>query len=506
MQLEVLLKEIKGFRCGNGFNAYDLEITGICRDSSKVEEGSLFVAIEGLRNDGHNFIPEAISRGARVLAVSERAIEEGRFDPQKISIPILVFDDTRWAAAWLYSAWYGHPEKKIKMVGVTGTNGKTSVSRLIYEILNAGDMPCGLIGTTGSRSHKCEIQTRPQDPNANMTTPDPEELYRILSDFVSCGCEYAVMEVTSHALTLSKVAPIEFSLSVFTNLSEDHLDFHGDMDSYFLAKAKLFEQSLRAVINYDDRYGRLLADKIKIPFSACSAEGREVDRAAEDIHFFGERGIEYKLTSRDLRLRVRSPLAGGFNVMNTMQAAVASYMLGADSSAIKDTLRHFSGIGGRLERIKLGSMDFSVFIDYAHTPDALENLLRAARSFAKSDDRIVLLFGCGGDREKQKRPLMGRIAVSMADHVVITSDNSRSEEPSEIIGDVLSGIGDCFGGTYTVIEDRREAIEYVIKNARRGDIILLAGKGHEEYEIDKEGKRPFSERAIVNEFVKKYYT
>ena len=192
--------------------------------------------------------------------------------------------------------------------------------------------------------------------------------------------------------------------------------------------------------------------------------------------------------------------------MNTMQAAVASYMLGADSSAIKDTLRHFSGIGGRLERIKLGAMDFSVFIDYAHTPDALENLLRTARSFAKSDDRIVLLFGCGGDREKQKRPLMGRIAVSMADHVVITSDNSRSEEPSEIIGDVLSGIGDCFGGTYTVIEDRREAIEYVIKNARRGDIILLAGKGHEEYEIDKEGKRPFSERAIVNEFVKKYYT
>ena len=441
------------------------------------------------------------------MAVSEKAIDDGRVDPCKLSIPILVFGDTRRAAAWLYSAWYGHPEKKMKIVGVTGTNGKTSVSRLIYEILNAADMPCGLIGTIGSKIKKGEIGTCPQDPNANMTTPDPEELYRILSRMEEEGCKYAVMEVTSHALSLSKVAPIEFALSVFTNLSEDHLDFHGDMNSYFIAKAKLFEQSRMAVINYDDYYGRILADKIKIPYSACSAEGREVDRAAEDLHFFGERGIEYKLTSRDLRLRIRSPLAGSFNVMNTMQAAVAAYILGASGSAIQDTLRHFSGIEGRLERLKLGErLDFSVFIDYAHTPDALENLFRAARSFAKCEDRIVLLFGCGGDREKQKRPLMGKIAVSMADHVVITSDNSRSEEPSEIIRDILSGIGDCFGGTYTVIEDRREAIEYVIKNARRGDVILLAGKGHEEYEIDRFGKRAFSERALVQEFVKKYHT
>ncbi len=506
MLLEKLLEEISFFRFGNLCTAENIEITGICSVSSRVEPGNLFIAIEGLHTDAHKFIPDALRRGAAALVVSESAIKDGRVRAEEYSLPILVFDDTRRAASHIYSAWHGYPQRRLKLIGVTGTNGKTSVSRLIYEILNTADMPCGLIGTTGSRSHKRAIDIRPRDPRANMTTPDPEELYAILSEMITDGCEYAVMEVTSHALSLSKVAPIVFELSVFTNLSEDHLDFHGDMDSYFLAKARLFDLSLRAVINYDDRYGRILADKIKIPISACSAEGREVDRAAEDVHILGERGIEYKLTSRDLRLRVRSPLSGSFNVMNTMHAAVAAYMLGADAASIKEALAHFGGIGGRLERLKIrSSLDFSVFIDYAHTPDALENLLRTARSFAKSENRIVLLFGCGGDREKQKRAMMGKIAVGMADHTVITSDNSRSEEPSEIIRDILSGVGGCFGGTYTVIESRRDAIEYVIKNARRGDIILLAGKGHEEYEIDSLGVHPFSERAIVKEFVEKYY-
>jgi UDP-N-acetylmuramoyl-L-alanyl-D-glutamate--2,6-diaminopimelate ligase len=506
MLLRNLLEKTKAFRTVGSFDADSIDITGICPESSRVKPGDIFFAIEGLHTDGHKFISDAVKRGAEAVAVTESAVNEGRVNVDRIDVPVIIFEDTRKAIASAYSAWYGEPQKKLKIIGVTGTNGKTSVSRLIYEILNSADKPCGLIGTTGSRSHKREINIRANDPNANMTTPDPEELYAILSEMVGDGCEYAVMEVTSHALALRKVEPITFEISVFTNLSEDHLDLHGDMESYFRAKASLFEKSRRAVINYDDYYGRLLADKIKIPISTCSSEGRLASFVAEDLHLLGERGIEYKLTSRDLRLRVRSPLVGGFNIMNTMQAAVTSHIMGADAASIKDTLAHFGGISGRLERVKLGSkLDFSVFIDYAHTPDALANLLRAARSFARHGERIVLLFGCGGDREKQKRPLMGKIAASMADYVVITSDNSRSEEPRAIIDDILSGIDKYCSGTYTVIDDRRAAIEYVIKNARRGDIILLAGKGHEEYEIDRMGKRAFSEKEIVIEFVGKYF-
>ena len=440
------------------------------------------------------------------MAASRIAVEEGRVNPEGHRTPFLICDDTRVAAAHLFAAWYDNPQKRMKMIGVTGTNGKTSVSRLIYEILNKADLPCGIVGTTGCRTNKRELGIRKRDENANMTTPDPEELYAILSEMVKDGCEYAVMEVTSHSLTFSRVAPIVFDTAIFTNLTEDHLDLHGDMNSYFSAKAKLFKQSRRAIINYDDRYGRLLADNIKIPTTLCSAEGRDADRSAEDIHLLGDRGIEYKLTSRDLRLRVRSPLSGSFNVMNTMQAAVATYMLGAPVADIKETLAHFGGIGGRLERLKLGAaVDFSVYIDYAHTPDALENLLRTARGFLREGQRLVLLFGCGGDRDRQKRPIMGKIATSMADHVIITSDNSRSEEPLDIIRDILSGIGGEYGASFTVIESRSNAIEYAVKNARRGDVIILAGKGHEEYEIDRDGKKPFSERNLVKKFVEKYY-
>jgi UDP-N-acetylmuramyl-tripeptide synthetase len=279
------------------------------------------------------------------------------------------------------------------------------------------------------------------------------------------------------------------------------------MESYFAANRSLFSKCRSAIINCDDRYGRRLAEDIRVPRRLCSAEGRETDSFAEDIHLRGERGLEYKLVSRDLRLRVRSPLAGGFNVMNTMQAALVAHELGASATDVKDALVHFGGISGRLERLKpTPGCEFSVFIDYAHTPDALENLLRTARGFSGEGQRIVLLFGCGGDRDRAKRPLMGRIAASMADYVIITSDNSRSEKPGEIIFEIISGIECESRATYTVIENRRDAIEHAIRGARRGDIILLAGKGHEEYEIDATGKKPFSERALVDEFSRRYYS
>jgi UDP-N-acetylmuramyl-tripeptide synthetase len=505
MLLTELLKKLRNRQDVTARFTEDVLITGICPDASRVKPGNLFIAIEGLRADGHGFIDEAKARGAAALAVSRGAVDDGRVNIDDLGLPILISCDTRELMAYLFAAWYDNPQDEMKIVGVTGTNGKTSVTTLIKEILSRAFIPSGLIGTAGCYSKDEKIDVRSANENANMTTPDPEELYRILRIMADGGVRVVLMETTSHALALKKVEPINFEIAVFTNLTEDHLDLHKNMENYFAAKARLFEKCRLAVINYDDRYGRILAENIDIPHIFCSAEGRETDCAAEDVRVSGG-GIEYKLTSRDLRLRVRSPLCGKFNVMNTMQAAVISRALGATATTIKDTLAHFSGVVGRLERVKLAErVDFSVYIDYAHTPDALENLLCAARTFAKSGQRIVLLFGCGGDRDRQKRPVMGKIAVDMADFVIITGDNSRSEKTLDIIKDILSGIVGREGAPFTVIERRRDAIEYAIKNARRGDVILLAGKGHEEYEIDEDGKHPFSERMLVKEFAEKYY-
>ena len=506
MRLKALLKALKNGLRGNIDALDDTEITGICPDSSRVERGNLFVAIKGLRNDGHAHVSEAIEKGAAAILVERQAVESDRIDLREIKIPIVVCDNTRRIMSYLFSAWHGEPQLNLKMIGVTGTNGKTSVSRLIYEILSRSGRKCALVGTVGCKTHKRVINVKNPDPNANMTTPDPEQLFAILREAVDDGCEYAVMEVTSHALHFDKVAPITFDVGVFTNLTEDHLDLHGDMDSYFAAKAKLFSRCRYAVINCDDRYGRLLAEKINISALLCTMEGRETGCSADEIRLLGESGIEYKLSCRDLRLRVRSPLPGRFNVMNTMQAALAVRLLGLSVGEIKDGLAHFSGIEGRLEKLRFDeNLDFTVYLDYAHTPDALENLLRTARGFTSEGQRIVLLFGCGGDRDPYKRGQMGKIATEMADMVIITSDNSRSESTSRIIDGILLGISDTCGAPYTVIEDRRAAIEYAIKNARRGDVILLAGKGHEEYEITREGRKRFSEREIAAEFVNKYY-
>ena len=477
---------------------YDPEVTSICPDSTRVSVGGLYVAVEGLRKDGHGYLHDAVSRGAAAAVISKDAVKDGRVSPQSEEIPLICVDDTRVAVARLFAAWYGNPQRQMRIVGVTGTNGKTTVSTLIYEILTRFGIRTGLIGTVGCKIGQNEIV------KTNMTTPDPEELYRILDEMRRSGAETVVMEVSSHALALHKVEPILFDVSVFTNLTEDHLDFHGDMESYFCAKAKLMTQSRRAVINLDDRYMRTLKKCGETAIYTCSAEGREAMILAEDIHERGTLGIEYKITSHSLRLRVRSPMAGRFNVMNTMQAAVVADLLGVPAREIRASLSRLTGAAGRLEKLKTAQKtDFSVYIDYAHTPDALENLLRTVRGFLGSGERLVLLFGCGGDRDRLKRPMMGRIATSMADHVIITSDNNRSESPSEIIADILQGVSQ--DACYTVIEDRREAIEYAIKSARMGDVILLAGKGHEAYEIDRDGKRPFDEKSIVEKAMEKYY-
>ncbi len=474
----------------------DIEVTDICTDSRKVKKGSLFIALEGSKADGHLYLKDAEKASAAALIVNEKAVKDGRVKASDFFIPIFSVNDTRLAAAWLYSAWCGHPQRSLTMIGVTGTNGKTSIARLIREILAGSGRPCGVIGTVGCYSPKGKIDLPSPEPDANMTTPDPGELYPALAQMKADGAAFVVMEVSSHALALEKVEPITFDIAIFTNLTEDHLDFHGDMEHYYLAKEKLFSQCKTALINIDDRYGKRLYEKHFCHSHACSAEGKGAAFVAEDIRLKGERGIEYKISSPGLRMRVRSPLVGSFQVMNTLEASACAKLLGVKIDEIRAALLSFYGVSGRLERVKLPhGQDYQVYIDYAHTPDALENTLRTARGFLSFGQRLWVVFGCGGDRDRQKRPIMGNIAASLADVVIITSDNSRGETPSEIIKDIISGIGD--GGAYTVIENRQDAIEYAVARVGRGDMLLLCGKGHEEYEIGAEGKKPFSEKAIV---------
>ncbi len=498
-------------RAQGAYPLANLEIYEIFTDSRKVVKNGLYIAIDGLHTDSHRFIPDAEAHGASAAVVLKNAFDGGKIDTESINIPLICVDDCRIAMAYLYSAWYSRPERRLNFVGVTGTNGKTTVSRMIYEIMSRSGLKCGLVGTAGNLvSHFSggevkneELDIRAESETANMTTPDPKELYAILDKMRSLGVRYVIMEVTSHALALGKVAPIEFEVGVFTNLTEDHLDLHGSMEEYYKVKRTLFDKCKRSVINMDDRYGRRLSEEMAGERYTVSAEGRHADINACDIRCHGECGMEYRLASGRLRLRIKTKIPGIMTVMNTLEAAAVCHLIGLSPREIKDSIAMIDGVRGRLERLRLSNRaGFSVYIDYAHSPDALENLLRTVKMFAKRGQRIVLLFGCGGDREKPKRAMMGRIAAEMSDFFIITSDNPRSENPEDIISDIISGVGDSC--SFTVIEDREMAIEYAIKNARSGDIILLAGKGHEEYRIDRDGRHDFSEREIVNKCVARY--
>ena len=471
----------------------DPPVFGIKTDSEKVEAGDLFLCIRGLTVDGHKYIKDAIARGAVAVAV------DGQFEiGGDTTIPIIPVGDTRHAAAMLYDAWYGHPSQKLKIVAVTGTNGKTTVTHMLRAIFEAAMYKCGLIGTVSCYSAGRKLDIRSDNPLANMTTPDPEELYRMLAIMADDGVEYVFMEATSHALALRKLDAVLFEAAIFTNLTPEHLDFHGDMETYFSAKTKLFSMCKRAIINVDDAYGDRLAQTAPCSVYTCGFRGNTDFRAEQEVDL-GVDGSSFVLNSRNLRFSLRVTLPGRFNVLNALEAASCASLFGVSPSVIQAAIGSLCGVNGRMERVRIGALsDFSVFIDYAHTPDALTNLLTVAAGLKKQGQRVVLVFGCGGDRDKTKRPVMGRIASELSDFCVITSDNSRSENPRDIINDIVKDMRkDC----YTIVEDRAQAIEYVIQEARRGDIILLAGKGHEEYEIDRSGKHPFCEREIVRQAV-----
>ena len=487
MKLE-LLCEAANIRCPE--SAKSAEVSAVCTDSRAATENSLFVCIKGLHHDSHAHVSEAVARGARWAVVQKGC---AFCAPQ--GIPVLVAEDTRRACALLYNAFCGFPTRKMKFIGVTGTNGKTSVTHLLRSILETSFCKCGVIGTVGCFSDGRALEYRMANKLANMTTPDPAELYPVLAQMADDGVEYVLMEATSHALALGKLEPIEFDAAIFTNLTPDHLDFHGTMEAYASAKTELFRKSRLSVINLDSPYAAEMIRAATGRVVTCSQTYRKADYLAEGIADHGQDGVSYRLVGPYSRLSVQCAIPGAFSVANSMQAAVCAKELGFGAAAIKDALASVGGVKGRMERLKLGpTADFSVIIDYAHTPDALEKLLKTAREINR-EGRTVLVFGCGGDRDRSKRPVMGAIAEKYADRVIVTSDNSRSEDPEAIIREILGGMAKKESAT--VIPNRKEAIETAVLSALPGDLILLAGKGHEEYEITNEGRKPFHEREIV---------
>ncbi len=461
----------------------DIDIDSVSSDSAKVEKGYMYVCIKGMHLDGHDFISEAVKNGACVIAAQTSSLSEfgGAIETEllRANIPLISIPDTRAALPYIFSNLYGNPQNRLKLALITGTNGKTTVSYMLSEIFSSAGYKTGIIGTL----------------SGSMTTPDPDVLYRTLYDYAESGLEYVIMEASSHALALGKLAPLAPDIGIITNITPEHLDFHRDMQSYKAAKAKLFKMCKTGFFNMDDPLCLEIsggADCLKRFFSL---ESDSADFIAKNAQLLGCGGSVFDFFSHSDLFRVRLQIPGSFNISNALAAASAAFDAGVSPDIIKSSLSGFSGVKGRLERIALPLDDVSVYIDFAHTPDALLNLLKTVRGFMQSSNRLVLLFGCGGDRDRSKRPVMGKIAVENADFTIITSDNCRTESPSEIISEILSGVDKAC--SFTVIENRRAAIRYAIMNSLPGDVIVLAGKGHEEYEIVGTKKSPFSEREIA---------
>ncbi len=486
----MLIGELFG-RAGISYPKYaeNIEIRNIVTDSRQVTDGSLFICIKGLKRDGHEYIKEALEKGAAVI-VAERVRDECVGG----AAAFIMLENTRKVAALLYNAYYGNPTEKLKIIGITGTNGKTTVSTLLYEIFKAAGIAAGLIGTVCRLTADGEaLSPKNERDGVNMTTPDPDELYCYLAQMAERGAKYVIMEVSSHALALNKIDAIKFDLGAFTNLTRDHLDFHKTMEEYYRAKSRLFGLCRRGLINTDGEYGKRLALECPCPHYTCSVT--EGDFCALEAENRGLDGISYTHKSEYGELPIETPLWGDIALENTLMAVSIARMYGIDGDIIQRTISEARGARGRMERVDVGDNKPTVIIDYAHTPDALERLLRTAREINRDSGRLILLFGCGGERDAGKRKLMGAIASKYADLTVITSDNSRGEDPTAIIGEIVKGIDK--EKPYITVPDRREAIGCAVSEAREGDILLLAGKGHEKYEITAEGESPFDETEIV---------
>lgn len=467
-----------------------IEIQDVCCNGEQVREGSLFVCIRGTRYDSHLLLQKVAASGAAAAL-----IEDGAEYTAPENFPVFSVANTRRALAFACDRFCGHPSQNMHLIAVTGTNGKTSTAAMIYRILSAAGKSVATIGTVACKSEqKCYDRDPATEARTTMTTPDPDILYPMLKSMRDDGVEYVVMEASSHALALDKLSPLHFDVGIFTNLSPEHLDFHGTMENYLCAKARLFSQCDCGILNFDSDFAEKIAETAPCRILRCGAVYHE-EYNAEEIRNFGAQGSSYVLSAPGLRVPVSIPIPGSFSVYNSLLALTCAMKLGISPSCAAEALSCMEGIPGRLERLPLAGAPFSVFIDYAHTEAALRNLLTTVSHFRRGGERIVLLFGCGGDRDKSKRAPIGRVAEEYADRIILTSDNSRTEEPTKIIHDILLGMKNRT--KRSVIVNRQRAIEHAITEAKEGDIILLVGKGHETYELVGEERRPFDEKEIV---------
>ena len=470
MVLDAIIKEL-----GITGDFENKEVTFITDNSAKVCEGCIFICIEGRRFDGHTKAAEALEKGAAAVVVQKDL---------GLKNQILV-ENTRSAYAKICAAFYGHPERKLKIIGVTGTNGKTTSCFIIKSVLDKLGHKTGLIGTVKNIVGDKEYP-------AVLTTPDCYELFGLFNEMAECGCEYCVMEVSSQALDQRRVDGVHFDAAIFTNLTRDHLDYHGTFENYKAAKRMLFENSDIAILNIDDEAAWEMVEGTNCRAVTCSVENNNCDYSAKNIRIAAS-GVKYELVSNANIGRVKFRVPGKFSVYNSMGAAVCLVEMGMDFREVLDALAECMGIPGRMEIVPTET-PYTVIIDYAHTPDGLENVLNCVREI--TEGRVIIVFGCGGDRDKTKRPIMGEIAVKMADVAVVTSDNPRSEDPESIIEDITAGISR--GNAKVIVDsDRTNAIEKALEAAKEGDIVVLAGKGQETYQILASGKIHFDEREVV---------
>ncbi|MGI6705315.1 MAG: UDP-N-acetylmuramoyl-L-alanyl-D-glutamate--2,6-diaminopimelate ligase [Clostridia bacterium] len=479
MELTKLIKNLNQYAIVGDL---DPVIHDLYYDSRKVVPNSLFFCIKGANTDGHRFAYDAINRGA-VALVTERKLDV----PDHITQ--IIVNDSKDAMAVISSDFFGNPADKLTLIGVTGTNGKTTVTYLIKAIAEQHGKKVGVIGTIMNLIGDKKMPTE-------RTTPESLDLNRLSHEMVRERVEWVAMEVSSHSLELGRVKGIPFEVGIFTNLSQDHLDFHKTMENYQKSKEKLFHQSRIGIINMDDPKGRIIAESLRIPVYGYGLQW-ETDAGVRDI-VVSAKGTSFRASFHEKEIDFHLNIPGIFSVYNGMAAATACHVLGIPLETIKKGLESVKSVPGRFEVLDTKGKEYTVLLDYAHTPDGLENVLKTVAEFAKGE--IITLFGCGGDRDPGKRPIMGEVAGRYSDFCIITSDNPRNEDPFSIIKQIEVGVK-ITGCPYVTIENRKEAIEYALKHGKKGDVIILAGKGHETYQEIKGKRYDFDEKQIVMEIL-----
>lgn len=481
MKLSALMQNIKST---GAFDFNDVEISAVTCDSRQVKAGALFFCVKGERIDGHTHAADALSRGAAAV-VADHELKTLAKERQ------IIVEDTRLAYALCCGNFFGNPADKLKLIGVTGTNGKTTVTHVIKQILARAGKSAGLVGTINNEIGDMSLP-------AKYTTPDPVQLHAMLARMAEAGCEYVVMEVSSHALAQDRVAGLRFACAAFTNLTQDHLDYHGGMEDYFEAKKRLFSICDTAVINLDDPYGERLVQEIKCKTLSYSCSRNDADFTAREIRF-SAKGSRFVMLNDATLSRVSFGMPGRFSVANALCAAACCVAVGVSVETAAASLAHCPGVPGRVEILETDT-PYTIIRDYAHSPDSLLKVLETVREFAPK--RVVTLFGCAGNRDRSKRPLMAQNAAKFSDFLILTSDNPRDESPERIIEDALPGLCDS-GKPYKVITDRYDAIAWALDFCEPDDVLILAGKGHEDYQVLNYGTIFFDEKVIVSELLQK---